>query len=289
MVFIHLIVIFLQGQELEQLVLVKLGVHLGHVPGLSKLFQGVPDRGKGGVDGVGPVDGHAGSRLGLLIDGVLIFDGGSDHGAMNAVPPLFHATDGAREGDEAGVGAGVQIGVAAVDGLLQVIFEPEGVGTGDDHKVLVLAGLAHGVDVVHHDLLGHVDGAGGHVLADDAVLHLDAGGSGRLKLMDGAPDITGVEPPVVHVADEGEVHLFGDLIGQGEQILQLHQSHIGQEELGRAGDKAAGVYHRKAGCLDELGAEQVIGTQDRHTLRGGHQLPQANSLFVHIHSRYSPF
>ena len=124
------------------------------------------------------------------------------------------------------------------------------------------------------------------MLADDAVLHLNAGDTGGLELVNGAPDVAGVEPAVVHVADQGQIHFLGDLIGQGEQVLELHQTHVGQEVLGRAGDEAAGIDDGEAGGLDELGAEYVVSAHDGNAFGLRHQLTQANSFLIHIHGSF---
>lgn len=76
---------------------------------------------------------------------------------------------------------------------------------------------------------------------------------------------------------------------KSEFVEYIEKAYQGEKVIRGRCNKAAGIYNGETGMFNELGAEHIVSAHHRHALRRGHQLPQTDSLLIHVHHNSTPF
>jgi hypothetical protein len=174
--------------------------------------------------------------------------------------------------EEQHVGAGLEVGLAALERVLQAVHHDR-VAARDDHEIGVVPGVERGLDLARHLLRGdqaladHVAAA----LGPHLVLDMDAGHPGALELAHRARGVEGVAVAVVGVDDHRDAHRLGDVA----RVLH-HLRHGDQADVRiAAAHGSAGAGHhaqRIADLLDDPRAQAVVGAAAEDDARRGQQL-----------------
>ena len=147
--------------------------------------------------------------------------------------------------------------MGALDGVLPA-SDRVGVAAGNDHEIGVGAGVQGGLDLLHRFFLGDdlFPGEEAAFLGEHLVFYVHPRHSCGLVFADGALHVQGIAVAGVGVADHGDVHCSGDVLGVGHHLSHGQQANVGETALG-GGPGPGHVNGLESHRLGDLGVEGV--------------------------------
>ena len=164
-----------------------------------------------------------------------------------------------RRFDKTEIGAGLEIGIHAVDCGLQALAGT-GIGARDDQQVRVAARVDCGFDLADHfrradDLLAFIVPA---FLRADLVFDMERGNTALLVLAHAAHHVDRIAVTGVHVGDDRNIHGFDRARNEQQVLGHGQQADVGITAGARVA--AAGEINRiEAGGLHQPCGQRVVG------------------------------